>query len=494
MDQNKRDEPVFRGLSDYADALQRRLNRSHKRQSISSKLLSIDSNLSFQTLVTQLENSEAFGNLFSQIQVAFLGSEGTNQCNSLAHTRLKRALIHFLRRSKFYLDLRTDEKVDISKYCKMLRAGIPRTKVKTNRFRLLNGVIFPENEIKFKTFSIRKFNRSELNDFFHNEVNAVFYPYAQVDTDLLSQFWFIHEEFTEDWETGFGPNKRANLDGIIPGLTVRDLVPRKLPDQILQMLSLYDWRPYFDPEFNLGFFGFTVPYTLTVDDCLFSAPRANRVDPTRLSWTVQQYADTNEEVEVPEFAFEIDREHLLQFRKSIQSVETFLKSGNLQSYGWEFFEVAFGHLAKAFFAEDSFEQLLWHIVALEALFSEENKSVVSGIKDRVAKVLGNTKAEKKELRKTFESLYDFRSILVHGKKYERKVDAKHLTAARDLARRSIEWCLESLNSICLAYEKKQIPVEQYPTRAELLAAIDASKDSRSRIRLLLENLPSNLDR
>jgi hypothetical protein len=492
MAQDKRIETVFRALSDYADAVRRRLNDQSPRQGQagSSSITSIDTNLYFLSMIAQLENSKLFAALAARIEAAFLNNQATKQSYSQARERLKGSLKHFLRRSRFYLDLRRKEKVDISTYSKELCARIPRTNVKTHRLRLLNGVAFPQNEIKFNTFSIRKFNPSELILLFSNDVNAIFYPYAQVDTDLLSQFWFIQEEHTENWEINLRPAKQVNLAQIPSG----DLVPRKLPDKILQMLSLYDWRPYFDPDFEYGFFGFTVPYTLNVDDCLFRAPRANRVDASRLWWTVVTDNVTNEDKDVPERPFEIDRDHLAQFRQCIQSAETFLVSRDLQAYDWDFFDVAFGHLAKAFFAEDSFEQLLWHIVVLEALFSEEHRNVVSSIRDRLATVLGNTQTEKTQVRKTFKSLYDFRSVLVHGKKYERKVDAEHLTAARELARRSIAWCLESLTGVCSTYEANEIPIEEYPTRAELLAAIDATKDSRNRIRRLLNTLPSGLDR
>jgi hypothetical protein len=119
----------------------------------------------------------------------------------------------------------------------------------------------------------------------------------------------------------------------------------------------------------------------------------------------------------------------------------------LEKSGWHFFETALNMLVKAFFT-DELEQLLWHITAIDALLGEKG-DVTEKLARRVASILGKTEDQQTKLKDSFKELYNFRSALVHGKRFddEDPVDVGHLRKARDFARQTFIWFLDILITI-----------------------------------------------
>jgi hypothetical protein len=144
--------------------------------------------------------------------------------------------------------------------------------------------------------------------------------------------------------------------------------------------------------------------------------------------------------------------------------------------GWDFFEIALGYLAKAFFATDAFEALLWNICTIEALFGDtdryQSKAGKRDIKYYLGQVLENKRRERARLREMFKEIYEHRNVLVHAKHYNRQIEGIHINDARNFARRSAVWFLERLQSLHAKNRAAGVPAEQYPRKKQILEEID----------------------
>jgi len=112
-----------------------------------------------------------------------------------------------------------------------------------------------------------------------------------------------------------------------------------------------------------------------------------------------------------------------------------------------FINIALSFLEKAFFAEGlawGFEQLLWHIVSIDALLGPErgNKKNFS---ERVARLIGDDDEDEERISSDTGKLYDFRSKFVHGEQSEKDVFLGHLTSARTTARECLVTFLRRLS-------------------------------------------------
>jgi len=109
---------------------------------------------------------------------------------------------------------------------------------------------------------------------------------------------------------------------------------------------------------------------------------------------------------------------------------------------------------------------------------------------RVSTILGRTDSERKDLKKRFDELYEFRSDLVHGNAALAvgKMYLGHLSEARDFARCIVLWMLHFLS--CIA---KSLPANntEIPSRSALLAVLDLNVDERKRMMTVLQSLPSD---
>ncbi|MBW1728532.1 MAG: hypothetical protein JRJ62_13360 [Deltaproteobacteria bacterium] len=66
---------------------------------------------------------------------------------------------------------------------------------------------------------------------------------------------------------------------------------------------------------------------------------------------------------------------------------------------------------------------------------------------RISRILYTTKRERANLKKQFKELYNFRSVLVHGKIAKKQIYVGHLYIARSLVRRTLLWFLHYLKEI-----------------------------------------------
>jgi hypothetical protein len=153
---------------------------------------------------------------------------------------------------------------------------------------------------------------------------------------------------------------------------------------------------------------------------------------------------------------------------------------------WRFALTALGFLTKAMRTR-GLEQLLWHITAIEAVLGQKSEGLTRLLKRRVGEIFGGTDNEKKDIRKRFGALYEFRSDLVHGNAEldERKIVQGHLAESRDLARGVVAWATGLLAHATTTHGN--VPI---PSREDLLQLLDMSAKARASIASLLPTLPA----
>jgi Apea-like HEPN len=152
---------------------------------------------------------------------------------------------------------------------------------------------------------------------------------------------------------------------------------------------------------------------------------------------------------------------------------------------WRFIETGMNFLVKGF-VSTGMEQLLWHIIAIEAVFGDDSKSAVnSRLQNRLANSLGWTKEDRDAVKKRFQKLYEYRSNLVHGSTPSGNVDESHLAQARDLAREAVFWSIQFW-----AHALNFLPQELGPdVRKAVLLLIDRPSDEWGSLIPVLKTVP-----
>jgi hypothetical protein len=237
-----------------------------------------------------------------------------------------------------------------------------------------------------------------------------------------------------------------------------------------------------------GWFGFNVPFVLSVDDSLLSSP-VRAADPLGLDFETVVDNETGEEVgERPAVHVSLTEDETKTFERFVRPIAEIMSTLRVTENRWEFLDIAWGYFIKAFFSPSNLEQLLWHIVALEALLGERRQGVSSRIPRRIASILGRNEEDKKAIKKAVDELYNFRSDLVHGSKVSEEIYVGHLREARNIARRTLHWFIRYLDHI-----QTQMPSakeEKVPTREDILTLLDLDHSGRLRVGKLVESLPS----
>jgi Apea-like HEPN len=410
-----------------------------------------------RSLVEKLESSPYFKNLFSVVVTALNG-------DSLYALFINSSLKSFFRRSQFYADIYEKKKVNKDLF-DLFWSLLPMRKVKTTRLRLIGRARFQSRNLNCGQFRIQRFTKERLDRLIDRPTRSLFYPDSEVDTKRLSRFWFVVEETVAELDL---------ISWLVTGSIDRsDPVERTVPDQAIQLLALQEASArWFGPLW----IGVTLPFSFEATDDLFAAPHHIAMLPPFLDELG------------PSEAIEFDKEKEIALKNLVGKVQNVLNLiGSVND--WSFIQVAMGYLAKAFVTHEGLDQILWHVAVLDALLSEENAGIRSMMKPRIGKILGSTEAEHRQIGRRFDDLYKFRSDLVHGKKYTKPAQTRHLAEARDLAQRALLWFLDYLLLVDENLRRQNIPHQQYPTRRELLAVLDSDKASRDRLGSLIAALP-----
>jgi hypothetical protein len=432
------------------------LTRPASKRKTQEKITYLSHENRLRSLIENLENSAKFRKLSSAVNQA-LGEQVA------IPFFIDWALSNFFKRSHLYADIYHRNKLDPEPLFRSLWSLLPTRSVTKKRLRLLGRLRFESKKLDCEFFKIQRFTKRELDRLIDAKTEDIFYPKTQLDTALLSRFWFIVEENTS--ENDFN-------------LQIRDVGPsvpieKPVQDRVLQVLALH--------KSTLGWTGpiwtgLTLPFSFEVNDDLFEAPLYSGELPNHL---IQMR---------PIDARKLDREQELTLKNIAEKYRRVI--GTAAAVGkWNFIEVAMGLLEKAFVTPPGLDQILWHVAVLDALLSEENLGIRQAMRPRIGNILGSTEAEKRGVRKRFDELYSFRSELVHGKTITEKAQHRHLGDARELARRTLLWFVDYMLWVDQHLQNQKVPYERYPTRSELLTLLDFDKPGLDRLSSVIRTLP-----
>jgi hypothetical protein len=402
---------------------------------------------------------------------------------------------HFFRRSGAYDQYLEEQEVDAANLFAAFENAFRQQEMLVRYLAPLERVEFSRDHLDCGSFSIRRFKREELAKVLQTALNSVFYPAA--DTERLCHYWFV---VAEERQPAQDPSHAfyRGVDLERAGHVFVSYQPPPGPiERALQVLSLFDWeRAEWSATGEWG--RFDLPFVILTNDALLRAPYrwwcegrwvVGTPDCSRLSLGKSRHGHLDEDAS----------SELEKFCKNTSSVLTECmpppparpseEEKDLTDHPWYFFELAITYLVRAFQTE-GLDQLLWHMVAIEALVGEE--PVRATIRRRLVRMLGSTESNRKEIRKQFNRLYDLRSDLVHGNPWgtpETRAEdrflgslpgrtrvlgsspAADLANLRQLARRAILWFARWLDH---EHRRVRPPGDPslLPSRKQLLSVLD----------------------
>ena len=171
-----------------------------------------------------------------------------------------------------------------------------------------------------------------------------------------------------------------------------------------------------------------------------------------------------------------DEEGTDQFKAFVLRMEKLFGVLKPQRLGWDFLERALAYFMKAS-RSMGLEQLLWHIITMEALLGESknSKGANERFKNRINMTLEQKKRSKQIGRKMtpINELYEFRNTLVHGKRFndDDPVLRTHLAEARNMARKTLLWSLHYLHAVQIGISSSHAGAT-VPSREQLLKFLD----------------------
>lgn len=444
------------------------LNLNERRVNNPVKVAYIDTGARLRSLVEKAEHSSEFRHLYT---AAF---DRSISFFTIVQT--------FFRRSQFYLRTFKGKRQSPERVFDSFWSELTHRRTKATYLRILDDVAFASRTIDFGTFKIQKFRKKNLDILTCQEVNEVFYPFARVDTNILSQHWLLVEESFIDSES----EKESVTD--YDDWSWSQIRPR-VPNLPVQLLAIHHWTPDLSDDECIENYatdlndlrdiwpGFSVGEILVLNNNLCFQP-----EPAP-DLSVRQPA-----LDIP-FNVPIGKRQELEIRAIVEKGQRLLRIVECVKPHWNFIEIAMGYIGKAFLAMPDLEQLLWNITVLDSLLSEKS-DVTQTMKRRIGLILGTTDQERKEIRKQFDELYDFRSDLVHGNTFKKKAQHHHLANARYFARQVMGWFVDYLLWVDNDFRQREIGYEHYPRRDELLSVLDFDKPSLNRLNRFMGRLPA----
>jgi len=354
----------------------------------------------------------------------------------------------------------------------------------------LQGIYFKmTNDIKFDDFEIKKFTHKELAKLIRMDINKVFYPGCFFDLDDVTKYWFICVKDKE--------RLRIDLSGkLLPEYTD---YPEKI-ESILKKIILFDWQAILYPnslknldEINgivqFDFWaGFEIQFVIKIYESLLFFPQV-APDLSKLILEPVLDANTGEEISYrPVDWMLFNEEDEKRFINFIQYINKVFKEISKVKFDDEFIEKSLSYFVKAFFSK-GIDQLLWHIVSIESLIGERGDKTTNKIANRLANTITKKNEKKRKIKQLFRELYNFRSILIHGSKFDRNVYFHHLKIGRIISHRIIMWFINYIYYLKDKLEKDGIKMKKI-RRKDILYIIDLNENDRKNIKFYLDNLPN----
>jgi hypothetical protein len=447
--------------------------------------------------VERLEARREFSELVSLTRDAF----GEQYHGRSSQQTWQRAVHNFLCRSGYYIELREtgarNTKKSFANYC----AAFEAREAKTTYLVPIELVQFARPLLQFETFQIKEFSRRQLDSVLGNSVNRIFYPWAAFSPEsmtLLSNYWFVEIKELDS------VNKLGHFYFPADSLVWRGYAEReytrypKAVESVLRYLCLFDWvnsqkdkpwRTSGTGEDDSGdvWLRFRVPFVIHLTGDFLSSPSPV---PALVNLATEPFQDpeSGEELgEVPMRNVWLDEAQTDSFQDFILGIERIWTESTAVRAKWQFLEIAFGYLTKAYFTDPGHEQLLWNIAALEALLGEKGAGVTRRLAERFGRIAGGDFGGTKSVSKRFEKLYDLRNSLVHGAP-DKPAHVTALLDAQRFSRDAFLWFLQLLHLTSSLVAGGEIS-RNLPMREEILTAIDLDRASRRRVSWLLDKLP-----
>ncbi len=384
---------------------------------------------------------------------------------------------NFFRRSGYYNALHGGNDVDVVAALGRFVGEFRKDEIQIRYLVALGGINFQlnANVMEFERFKLRRFSSEELKEIFQNDVNDIFYQSKTLSRDDLmfsEPYWFIDVLGFEPREEGVAKSDEINND-LLPLVEEEFGAFPKTVASVLDPFILCDWNS-FDPLSPT--FEFSVPFILEISNDL-------RDEPRKVPAIVGMCGgDGDYDID---WDVELNGVQSSSFHHSLSQLDSILARLRFIECEWRFLDVALLFYRYAFVARGR-QQLLSHVMVLEALLGEKGKEGLT-MRNRLAFALGETDREREdEIRKSFKDLYELRSRLVHGdeKVLDQRTMYTHLREARNLARRTLVWFLHYLGHVELTRNGRP-----RPTRKKLLNVLDPQDRSSESVKDLLENLP-----
>jgi hypothetical protein len=454
--------------------------------------------LEFIELVKHIENQTIFEQLISETYRFIYGHyfEKKKSIIDFSFSDMKSKVTNYFRKSGCYYNIYINEFVYSHSTIENYKAAFTRKEKKKYFLAPIEYVSFAENLMEFGQFKIQKFTVNELEKILNNKVNKLFYPRAYLKMEQLKEleeYWFIY--FTKEYPVrGYKGNKwKIKSDQEVTHINIEYA---NLPIEIMpfvKILSLFDWQAdslkkskRAIDSIETSAIKFKIPFVIETDDYLLKPPN-DAPDLSILNIELKIYyneiSDEIGEYEEPERNINLNNGQTILFNTFINDIDTHYSSIQFNQNRWHFIELSLDFFIKGFIA-NGLEQLLWYVTSIEALLggkdggleipgrngTQKSEGLTEKLARRISIILGKEEAHRKEIRKTFKELYDFRCNLVHGNTFEKKMLISHLITIRDLSRETILWFISNLKKI-----QDQIDTEEtieIPTREKILTNID----------------------
>lgn len=140
----------------------------------------------FRSFAEEAEGSGLFDRLVHATEDAFSHDQARR-----GSSKWRSHVQNFLRRNGIYRDALAGNTVDIASLEWQYEDAFTRDQNTITYFAPLEFISFAEERMDFGDFEIRRFRKDELDQKFQQATCPTFYPWTTVDTQLLSQYWFL---------------------------------------------------------------------------------------------------------------------------------------------------------------------------------------------------------------------------------------------------------------------------------------------------------------
>jgi hypothetical protein len=479
---------VCEKLSDYIKFLTLMLKETEGNQHPYSKR--------FSHVFENAESSEAFNALVAVCVSTIKVPKDRFYSLPVRRDTWVKTLADFFRRSGIYLQIADGDLPTSDEVIEQLLHEVNRKKCTVTYLALIDGIGLDVEKVRFGEFTLKYINVDALKSILNFRNRSLFYPHTLTNFSCFQNHYFL--VVTEQRETGFIGILDTFNEALSSTIPTR---PTRFPPPVekgLRILALYNWVSVWQKddeatanEKRNGWYGFNVPAIITVTDDLFYWP--DELPSTSKIAMEPVFDDEGEEIgEMPmQPIFQLDEqetENLAMTLVELYDALSLLESNKAAG----FIRNATDFLLKGFLSE-RLEQLLWHIIAIEAALGEQlpNESITGVLRRRLGLILGDTNAASKKISNAFRDLYSLRSGLVHGGHPRKDVFEGHLAEARRLARVAVVWAIRGFSFLV---NKGATTKTLAPKRSDLLRLLDTTEDERLRLGAQISWLPNEFPR